>query len=52
MFKLGCSRGTIGLLQSGELVIVFLLAGLLLAAALSLLHVFAGPLLDWLLLGR
>ncbi len=51
MFKLGCSRATIGLLQFGELAIVFLLAGLLLLAALSLLQLFAGSLLDWLLLG-
>ncbi|MFN9363981.1 MAG: ABC transporter permease [Planctomycetota bacterium] len=49
MFKLGCSRATIGLLQFGELAIVFLLAGLLLAAALGLTQLFARPLLDWLL---
>lgn len=49
MFKLGCSRATIGLLQFGELAIIFLLAGLLLAATLSLLSHFAPQLLDWLL---
>lgn len=50
MFKLGCSRGTIRLLQLGELAVVFLLAGLLLAAALWLTSRYAGPLLERLLL--
>ena len=51
MFKLGCSRATIALLQLGELAIVFLLAGGLLAGALALTRLYAGPLLDRLLLG-
>jgi putative ABC transport system permease protein len=51
MFKLGCSRATIGLLQLGELAIVFLLAGALLATALWLTNLYAAPLLERLLLG-
>ena len=50
MFKLGCSRSTILLLQAWELIIVFLLAGLLLSLAIWFVAGQAESLLDYLLL--
>jgi putative ABC transport system permease protein len=51
MFKLGCSRSTIFLLQVGELLFVFLLAGVLIAGAVALVKVFAGDLVLSMLVG-
>ena len=46
MFKIGCSRSTIALLQTGELVLVFLLSGLLLLVGLWLTNMFAADIVE------
>lgn len=51
MFKLGCNRGTIALLQLGELAFIFAIAGMLLAAAVGVVWHFSGDLVQALLLG-
>ena len=42
MYKLGCSRGTIALLQIGELFFVFLIAGVALTIAIFWIRSVAG----------
>lgn len=51
MFKLGCSRSTIALLQVGELLFVFVLAGVLVALAIAIVRAFAGELVLSMLVG-
>ncbi len=51
MFKLGCNRGTIAMLQLGELAFIFAIAGILLAAAVGIVWHYSGGLVQALLLG-
>lgn len=51
MFKLGCSRGTILLLQVGEMLFVFVLAGILVAIAVFWVQLIAGDLVLSMLVG-
>ena len=51
MFKLGCNRGTIAMLQLGELAFIFAIAGVLLAAAVGVVWQYSGDLVQALLLG-
>ena len=46
MFKLGCSRGTIALLQLGELMFVFLIAGVAVSLAVLWVRYAAGGLVE------
>lgn len=46
MFKLGCSRGTIALLQIGELLLVFLIAGVAVGLAVLWVRYAAGGLVE------
>ena len=46
MYKLGCSRGTIALLQIGELFFVFLIAGVALTIAIFWIRSVAGGLVE------
>ena len=52
MFKLGCSRGTILLLQVGEMAIVFLVSAVLVAFATGFVWQISGGLVQRLLLGQ
>ncbi len=52
MFKLGCSRGTIAMLQVAEMTIVFLISGVLVAIAVWLTWQISGDLVQSLLLGQ
>lgn len=47
MFKLGCSRGMVGLLQLGELALVFAAAGLTVSVALWVSWWWAPSLVEW-----
>ncbi len=51
MFKLGCSRSTIFLLQVGELIFVFILAGVFVAIAVAIIRAIAGELVLSMLVG-
>lgn len=51
MFKLGCSRSTIALLQIGELMFVFLLAGVFVLIAVAVVRAYAGELILSMLVG-
>ena len=52
MFRLGCSRGTIALLQVGEMAIVFLVSALLVTAAVWFVWQISGEFVQRLLLGQ
>ena len=49
MFKIGCSRSTIALLQLGELALVFLASGVLLLVGLWLTNMFAADIVEQLI---
>ncbi len=52
MFKLGCSRGTIVMLQVAEMAIVFLISAVLVSIAVWLTWQISGDLVQSLLLGQ
>ncbi|MCP4817154.1 MAG: hypothetical protein GY888_31960, partial [Planctomycetaceae bacterium] len=51
MFKLGCSRGTMLLLQLSELAILFLFSSLMVAVAVWAVWILAGDVVQSLLIG-
>ena len=52
MFKMGCSRGTLFLLQSSEIAILFLFSSLLVSVAAGAVWLMAGNLVQSLLIGN
>jgi putative ABC transport system permease protein len=51
MFKLGCNRGTIAMLQLGELVFIFTIAGVMLVVVVGVVWQYSGDLVQALLSG-
>ena len=52
MFRLGCSRGTIVMLQVAEMVVVFLISTILVAIAVAFIWQISGDLVQRMLLGQ